>query len=137
MSLKHKLGNCFNKYIENTHKLFDSLVKPIILYSNDFWGCLKLPANNPIENVYTMFCKHILGVQRNTTNNGVLLELGKIPIVLYAQKTSVKNWVRIHNSQNNHLIKASYEGAQMDSLNWLVNYNQIEYYKKWSRHLHK
>ena len=49
------------------------------MYSSDFCGCLKLPANNPIENLHSRFCKNILGVHKSTTNVGVLLELGRIP----------------------------------------------------------
>ena len=120
MSLKHKLGNCFNSYIEETKKLFDSLVKPILLYSSDFWGCLKLPVNNPIENMHTMLCNQLLGVHKSTTNDGVLIEVGRVPIVLSAQKAEVKNWVRIHNLRTNNLLKKSYEGARADALDWLT-----------------
>ena len=65
------------------------------MYSSDFWGCLKLPANNPIGNLHSRFCKNILSVQKSTTNVGVLLELGRIPILMTAQKASIKNWERI------------------------------------------
>ena len=66
-------------YPSTTLHLFDTLIKPILLYNSDYWGCLKLPKNNPIENMHMRFCKEILGVQRQTTNVGVLLELGRIP----------------------------------------------------------
>ena len=45
-----------------------------------FGGALKLPKNNPIETVFMRFCKGLLGVQRQTTNVGVLLELGETPL---------------------------------------------------------
>ena len=56
-SLKHKQRDCFTTDIDKTIKLFDTLIKPILMYSSDFWGCLKLPANNPIENLHSRFCK--------------------------------------------------------------------------------
>ena len=71
-------------------KLFDSLVKPILLYASDFWGILKLPKNNPIENLHQKCCKQILGVQKQTSNIGVLLELGLVPLSIYAKKTRLK-----------------------------------------------
>ena len=77
MNLRDKLGKHFNTHIEDVLKLFDSIIKPILLYSSDFWECLNLPKNNPIENLHFTFCKHLLGVQRGTTNVGVLLELCK------------------------------------------------------------
>ena len=44
--------------------------------------------NYPIEN---MFCRHLLGVHKSTTA-GVLLELGRIPLHVFA-----KNWERIRS----------------------------------------
>ena len=35
MSLKHKLGDCFTTHIDETIKLFDTLIKPILMYSSD------------------------------------------------------------------------------------------------------
>ena len=55
-----------------------------------------MPNNNPIENAHIRFCKELLGVQRQTTNIGVLLELGRILIMIYGIKNCIKNWSRIH-----------------------------------------
>ena len=52
MKLKSDLGVSFNKDIKVALSLVDSLIKPILLYASDFWGCLKLPQNNPIENLH-------------------------------------------------------------------------------------
>ena len=68
---------------------------PVICFPSDFWGCLKLPKNNPIENLHMMMCKQVLGVQKQTTNIGVLLELGRILLGIWALKFAVKNWERI------------------------------------------
>ena len=116
--LKYKLGACFKDYIEDTITLFDTLVKPIMLYGSDFWGCLKLPSNNPIENLHMQFCKQLLGVQKNTTNIGALLELGRTPIILHAQKAAIKNWERIKNEKANNLVIKSYKDASTQSLDW-------------------
>ena len=79
--LKHKMGHHFRLHPRTTLALFDSLIKSILLYSSDFWACLKIPKNNPIENMYMKFCKALLGVQKQTSNIGVLLELGAVPIM--------------------------------------------------------
>ena len=42
-----------------------------------------------------MACKQILGVQKQTTNIGVLLELGRVPLQNFAIKAAIKNWERI------------------------------------------
>ena len=90
--LKHKMGTSFRKHPLITLKLFRSLIKPILLYASDFWGILKMPKNNPIENTFTSFCKQLIGVQKQTSNVGVLLELGQIPLMLLAQKNSIKKY---------------------------------------------
>ena len=94
-ALKNKMGDTFNRDIMITLSLFDSLIRPILLYSSDFWGCLKLPKNNPIETLHMKICKQILGVHRQTTNIGVLLELGRMSLDLEGIKLGVKNWERI------------------------------------------
>ena len=82
-TLKNKTDRYFILCPTTTFHLFDKLRKPILLYNSDFWGCLIMPKNNPIENADMRFCKELLGVQRQITNIGVLLELGRIPIMLY------------------------------------------------------
>ena len=64
--LKKTMGTYFRLYPIVTLHLFDTLIKPILLYNSDFWGCLKLPSNNPIENTHMRFSKDLLGVQRQT-----------------------------------------------------------------------
>ena len=118
MAMKNKLGVCFRDHIKDTLSLFDSLIKPILLYGSDFWGCLKLPKNNPVENLYMQFCRQVLGVQKNTTSIGVLLEIGRTPLKLEAQRLSLKNWERIKNGKANTLVTSSYRNAVDKNLEW-------------------
>ena len=108
MKMKNDLGSSFNQDILTTLKLMDSLIKPILLYASDFWGCFKISKTNknsnlstvqssPIENLYMMMYKNILGVHTKTTNIGKLLELGKVPVHLEAIKFAIKTWERIRN----------------------------------------
>ena len=120
-ALKHKLGTAFKNNPLITIKLFNTLVKPILLYASDFWGIRKLPQNNPIENLHISFCKQLLGVQKQTTNIGVLLELGQIPLSIHAKNTAIKNWVRISNKLNaNRMVMLSYENALTFNLSWPI-----------------
>ena len=109
MKIKNDLGLSFNHDIKIFLHLIDSLVKPILLYASDFWGCLKLPKNNPVENLHMMICKQILGVQKQTTNVGVLLEIGRIPLSIWAAKFSVKNWERIRLGEGNEILLNIYK----------------------------
>ena len=78
MKIKNDLGAAFNHDILTSLTLIDTLVKPILMYNSDFWGCLKLPKNNPIDTFHLKMCKKLLGVNKSTTTAGVLLELGRI-----------------------------------------------------------
>ena len=121
MKMKSKLGDMFQNHPQITLKLFESLIKPILLYASDFWGILRLPKNNPLETLHHSFCKQLLGVQKQTTNIGVLLELGQVPLKYYAKRNAIKNWKRIstHNSTNDILIK-SFKFALSQELTWPI-----------------
>ena len=119
--LKNKMGHYFRLHPAITLSLFDSLIKPILLYSSDFWGCLKMPKNNPVENMYTAFCKTLLGVQKQTSNTGTHLELGTIPIMFFGIKNCIKNWHRIHKKKEaNSILLSIHEMATECNLPWPV-----------------
>ena len=92
-SLKSKNGDSFDRDVETALGLYDSLIKPILTYASDYWGCMKLPKkDNPIEIMQMKVYKQILGVNKQTTNLGVLLELGRQTLDVYCNKTGIKNW---------------------------------------------
>ena len=119
MKIKSDLGISFNQDILLTLSLIDVLVVPILLYASDFWGCMKLNQSNPIDNFYMSMLKQILGVQKQTTNIGVFLELGRVPIIFQAKKLAIKNWERIRKGEGNSLLIASYQNALRENLPWI------------------
>ena len=120
--LKKKMGITFRKKPTITIKIFRSLIEPILLYASDFWGILKMPANNPIETFFMSFCKQLLGVQKQSTNNGVLLELGQFPLLVMAKKRATKNWVRMATYNNcSKILYESYQYSCEKSLSWTEN----------------
>ena len=100
VQLRKKLGESFRQHIDISFHLFDALIKPILLYCSDYWGVLKLSQNNPIELIHMKFLKQLLGVQTQTSNTGILLETGRVPLMTYAVKNCIKNWNRIANEKN-------------------------------------
>ena len=113
------MGFYFRLHPKVTLHLFDNLIKPILLYNSDFWGCLKLPNNNPIENTHMRFCKDLLGVQRQTSNFGVLLEMGRVPIMIYGKKNAIKNWARIHiEGKANQIVLWTHLNSIDNQLKW-------------------
>ena len=83
--LKSDVGQYFKLDHVVTLNLCDTLIKPILLYVSDFWDCLKMLSNNPIENT------HIRFTGSTKTDIGVLLDLGRIPITIYGEKTASKS----------------------------------------------
>lgn len=76
-----------------------------------------MPKNNPIEIVQQSFYKQLLGVQKQTTNVGVLLEMGEVPLKLYAKKMAISNWTRIATKKKaNELLIKSYDFAKTQNL---------------------
>ena len=119
--LKISLGTHFRLNISNTIHLFNYMIKPILLYCSDFWGCLKAPKNNPIENLHLSFCKQLLGVRKQTSTDGILQELGLFPLQIQATKMAMKNWERIHDQNANPIIVASHIDALQNSLPWEIS----------------
>ena len=117
--LRNKMGEYFNKYPDTTMHLFDALIKPIILYMADFWGCLSSRKYNPVDITQNRFLKQMLGVQTQTTTSGILLETGSVPLSLFAQKYCIKNWERIAiKKQSNILVQTSYSNSLEKRLLW-------------------
>ena len=116
--LRTKLGDSFRKDIRITLKLFKALVQPILLYMADFWGCLPMPKNNPIEVMQNKFLKQLLGVQTQTSTIGILLETGEIPISCHGKQSCVKNWARITRNLCNGILKKSISNSTSKDLKW-------------------
>ena len=116
--LKNKMGEYFRLKPKISIKLFNTLVKPVLLYMADLWGCLKTPKNDPIDSMQIKFLKQLLGVQTQTTNVGVFLETGELPLSIFAKKISIKNWARIMRNKANKLTQISTENSENEKLMW-------------------
>ena len=126
-ALKQNMGEAFNRDTETAIGLYESMIKPILTYSSDFWGCLKLPPQNknPIEIMQMKVFKQILGVHKQTTNSGVLLEMGKATLNIECIKFGIKNWERIRNGRGNAILIDSYTDASKENLPWLMGVKSI------------
>ena len=135
VQLRKKLGDRFRKDINISIYLFDTLVKPILLYCSDFWSILKinkkdpcelLPKQNLIDLVHMKFLKQLLGVQTQTHNVGILLETGRVPIMVYALKQCIKNWNRIAIENNcNPVTHLSYKNIFENDFEWYKNIESL------------
>lgn len=116
------------------------MVKPIITYCCEVWGPTKLKLhlltnNRVIEDYYDKLSynklalrhfKHILGVNKFTSNHAVTGELGVFPLDLFVIIHSLKYWLLIHSSDERSLIfKCLNElEANMDS-EWILGIRNV------------
>jgi len=111
--LKKDMGSFFNHDITLTLKLFDALVKPILLYSSEVWGIENMKIGNPIESVHIKFCKMLLGVRKTATNSACLAELGQLPMHLEAKLRTIRFWLNITKPWNSHKLSAFVYGESL------------------------
>ena len=116
-SVQHYLSFSKNKHIDTYIKLFDSLVKPILLYACEAWAdSLKIDNNiknlllrNKLEKFQITVMKQLLAVSRKTTNLSILLELGRYPITINMQYQAIKYFTRFPYLNKDRLLYKSYE----------------------------
>ena len=79
-----------------------------------------MPKNNPIETVHMRFCKDLLGVQKQTTNVGVLLEIGEVPLAILAKNHCIKNYNRISLTKKANSLLLSMLGTHYGDNSWFL-----------------
>ncbi len=75
--------------IETIIDVFNAVVKPILFYGSELWGCMSI-RGNPIEKVQFMFGEFNMGVHRKAVNMTVLRELGLRPLKIDMQQNALK-----------------------------------------------
>ena len=70
----------FGYFNYNEHfKLFDSMVKPILVHGAEIWG---YHYSKIVERVQIQYCRTFLGVSKSTNNDVVLGECGRLPLYI-------------------------------------------------------
>jgi hypothetical protein len=103
--------------IKTSFHLFDHVIKPILLYGSDVWGCYQLSNgsvnikklfNDSIEKCQLRFCRYTLGVSRRAPNIGLVGETGRLPLSIEAAANSVKFFNRIMEMPESSYLYAAY-----------------------------
>jgi hypothetical protein len=100
-------------------KLFDSCVKPILLYCSEIWA-MPLIVKDGIDieakydsfhpnRIQIKFAKYILVVHKSATNIAVLGELGLYPLSIHPLKSCINYWLYLVNTRENSLVCHSYK----------------------------
>ena len=89
-------------YLTSVH-LFDSVVKPVLLYGADICGFKPIRKmysamkNSLFEKCHLKFLRFVLGVNKRAPNIGVYGDTGRLPLSLSANTQFLKNWYRIND----------------------------------------
>ena len=72
--------------------LFDKLIFPILNYGAEVWGFSDAKI---IERVHLQFYKHLLGVRKQTQNDFIYGELGRVSLQQRRYITIIKYWFKL------------------------------------------
>lgn len=120
--------------------LFDSLIKPIVLYGAPIW-CPFMPLTKTIgklfssqinindsllrkislsncEKVHLHFLKWSLGTHRLSSNVGTWGETGRYPLIYEAINLTLKYVKRLQNCDDSSLVSLAFQEQQKNNLEW-------------------
>ena len=127
--------------------LFDSLIKPIVLYGAPLWtpnssiikslvtaiqsqshrNILKKLNRLPSEKIHLSFLKWALGVHRKASNVGTWGESGRFPLIYQCIKSTLNYYDRINKMEPNTFVHAALMEQRRLKLTW---YKIFEYLVK-------
>ena len=112
-SLRAKI-NINNLPIRVALKLFDAIIKPILLYGSEVWEpFLNQDTSkwdqNDLEKTYTQFLKQILGVNRSTTTAMVRGELKRHSLQDEILRRNINYAGYIHSKTSNPYVQQAYK----------------------------
>ena len=93
-------------------QLFDSQVKPMMLYAAEIWGMTKY---STIEKIHSFACKKLLGVSLRTPNALVYGELGRFPIYIDSTIKAIKYWFKILQLPRDRIPRQVYERDKLEA----------------------
>ena len=108
--------------VKKAIQLFDSLIRPIMLYAVEFWlpfvipkkrfssyhSLLKFWENFKPEVLNQKICRMLLSVHKKTSRLAVLGELGRYPMLVPALKLCLKYHYSLETSDRNSLIYTAF-----------------------------
>ena len=129
-SLRKYMSNFRHVPVNVSCKLFDTLIRPVILYNSEVWfmdeyhsvfksmqrarsngsdcDILSLADKYAFEKIHIRFCKCVLGIRKTASNFAAKAELGRLPMESFI-KTQVNSFYARINSQNiNPLVKDAF-----------------------------
>ena len=113
--------------VEHALQLFDSLIKPIVMFDSEVWGVENC---GEIDKYFGGFLKKLLRVKQSTNTSMIYAETGSFALSVSVKLSIVKYWLKVINSGDNQLIRIAYEGMRRDTSctkcdNWAMKVKTI------------
>ena len=133
-SILRILNNSKHKKVETYMTLFDSIIKPILLYTCEIWGHMKNNENisnmgkSVIERFHFKICKQVIGVNRKASNIATIAELGRYPLFIDIQTMVIKYLLRFKTIKKERLLFKAYQKEIQninEKRNWIYNAKNI------------
>ena len=116
-----------NVSIKIYKKLFESLVKPILMYNSEIWY-MDFKSNSNfdlinsldtsfLEKVNLKFCKFVFGINKKSVNIAARAKISQYPSGVYIKLQVLKYMTRISNKDNNPLLLDAYSLSKTLHLN--------------------
>jgi hypothetical protein len=87
-------------------KMFDTQIKPILLYGSEIWG---LQNNTLLEKAHLFVLKKCLNVSLKTPNDLVYGETGRKPLAIDAMVAVLRYWLRLTRIESSRLPRKAYD----------------------------
>ena len=87
--------------------LFESLIKPILIYGSDVWGASK-PARTAVDTIFLRYVKNFLGVKTTTSTHIVHGEVGCLPPSTACVISVLRYANRVSHMHENTIAKKVY-----------------------------
>lgn len=90
-------------------RLFDALVRPVMLYGIEVWGPHSLgQVDAQFEREHRGFLRRLIGVRHGTPSAVVLAELGRYPLTVLATVQVCKYWNRLMAMDEGRLVRLAF-----------------------------
>jgi hypothetical protein len=124
----------FDLPFKNVHKMFTSLIEPILLYNSENWACMtskeierckndnnriyELTLGAPATIAQLKFLKFALGVNKQCPTMAVLGETAEVPLLLKGFHRMLTYWNRTKEMGDETLVKKAYLENVASNSNW-------------------
>ena len=111
---------------EEFFKLFDSMVKPILVYGAEIWGH---DFSDTIEQIQVQCCKEFLGLNQSVNDCMALGQCGRLPLCIDYHTKCIKYWCKLLQMANHRYPRNCYVMLkQQDELgrsNWVSSVKHL------------